>query len=386
MTLPWAPGIELRCADCGALEAPGLRWFGCGRCGGPLEVVYPDDRVAALPIPADARTDLAAAPTPLVSLASDAATLLKLELRNPTGSHKDRFHAVTSAIARLAGAPGVVTTSTGNHGVSCAAHAARDGLGCIVLSTQDLPRALAWQIAGHRAHLARLDAADRRAALVELVRQGWVPATSSDPALTGAGNPYGADGYRAIADEVLEDLGGLPDAVFVPVASGDTILGVARGFAAAARRLSAREPLIVACQPEGAPTISTSLAAGRPVELADPRSIARSTADRASGRLAIRAVRDRGMAVTVPDHEIAQATRDLAASGLYVETSSALALAGARRARDEGAVDADALGVALLTAGGRGWSEDTNDVFPAPAWSSSVDELFEAIGLAGEPV
>jgi threonine synthase len=222
--------------------------------------------------------------------------------------------------------------------------------------------------------------------LVELVRSGWVPATSSDPALTGAGNPYGADGYRAIADELLEDLGRLPDVVFVPVASGDTILGVARGLFATAARAGADRPLIVSCQPEGAATISASLSAGHPVKLEEARSIARSTADRASGQLAIRTIADHGLAVTVPDGEIAQATRDLAAVGLYVETSSALALAGARLARRHGHVDPDALGVAILTAGGRGWSEEAVGVFPEPAWSFSFDDLCAVVGVAGEPI
>jgi threonine synthase len=386
MTFPWTPGIELRCPDCGTAEAPGLRWWGCERCGAPLEVVYPDDASPALPIAPEMRTNLAATPTPLLHLESDPDTLLKLEFRNPTGSHKDRFHAVTSAIARLAGAPGVVTTSTGNHGVSCAAHAARDGLRCVVLSTQDLPPALAWQIHSYGAQLARLDAAERRAALRELVHEGWVPATSSDPAVTGAGNPYGSDGYRAVADEVLVELGRLPDAVFVPVASGDTILGIARGFKAAAGRLGGEAPLIVSCQPEGAATVSASLAAGRPVKIEHPHSVARSTADPASGRLALRIVRDGGLAVTVPDAEIVGATRDLASSGLYVETSSALALAGARRARALGAVDRDALGVAVLTAGGRGWTENDPGVFSPPAWVSTLHELRTTVGLAGEPV
>jgi threonine synthase len=384
VSVTWTEGITLRCTECGATREPGLHWFGCAECGAPLEVIYPPGTDPALPIPAAARTDLAARPTPLLRLASDPLTLLKLELHNPTGSHKDRFHAVTSGIARMAGAPGIVTTSTGNHGVSCAAHAARDGLPCVVLSTQALPRALAFQIAAHGAKLVRLDAAGRRAALVELVERGWVPATSSDPALTGAGNPYGAEGYRAIADEVLDELGSLPDVVFVPVASGDTILGVARGFASAARRLDREPPTIVSCQPAGAATISTSLAAGRPVTLERPESIARSTADAASGRLAIETVRHGGLALTVPDAAIAEATRDLAERGLYVETSSALALAGARAARAQGLVAADALGVALLTAGGRGWSEDADGVFPAPRWIDDREELQRALVAAAD--
>lgn len=386
MSVPWTEGVGLRCTACGATEPPGLRWWGCRSCGSPLEVAYGDGAAASLPIPPEERTDLAATATPLLRIASDPSTLLKLEFHNPTGSHKDRFHAVTSAIARLAGAPGVVTTSTGNHGVSCAAHAARDGLPCVVLSTQSLPRALAVQIAAHGAVLARLDDAARRDALVELVRHGWVPATSSDPALSGAGNPYGAEGYRAIADEVLAELGRLPEVVYVPVASGDTIVGVARGFAAAAARTGEPGPLVVSCQPEGAATISASLAAGSPVELDGPQSIARSTSDRASGRLAIRAVREGGLAVTVPESRIVEATRDLAAEGLYVETSSALALAGARVARESGRVADGALGVALLTARGRGWSEEADGLFAPPATVASVAALRAVAGLDGARV
>ena len=385
MSVPWTKGLALRCSACGATENPGLRWFGCDECGAPLDAVYSDDDIPALPIAPALRTELAARPTPLVGW-DDERTMLKLEFRNPTGSHKDRFHSVTSAIARLAGAPGVVTTSTGNHGVSCAAHAARDGLRCVVLSTQDLPRALAWQIQAHGAQLARLDAPGRRAALLRLVEDGWVPATSSDPRLSGAGNPYGADGYRSIADEVVADLGRLPDAVLVPIASGDTIVGVARGFAAAAKRIGGRAPLIVGCQPEGAATVPASLLEGHPVRIDDAYSIARSTADPLSGRLAIRTVREAGFAVTVHDDEIIRATRDLAAAGFYVETSSALAVAGARVARARGQLAPDALGVALLTASGRGWSEETPGVLAEPVWASSLDELFYLIGLAPEAV
>jgi threonine synthase len=385
MTVPWTSGMSLRCSACGATEPPGLHWFGCGQCGGPFDVVYADPDGPALPIAPELRTELAARPAPLVEWA-DKHTMLKLEFRNPTGSHKDRFHSVTSAIARLCDAPGVVTTSTGNHGVSCAAHAARDGLRCVVLSTQSLPRALAWQIHAHGAQLARLEAAGRRAALLRLVDAGWVPATSSDPRLSGAGNPYGADGYRSIADEVLADLGRLPDAVLVPIASGDTVVGVARGFAAAAARAGMLAPLIVGCQPEGAATISAWLREGQPVRLDDAYSVARSTADPLSGRLAIDAVRNAGLAVAVPDDEIIRATRDLAAAGFYVETSSALAVAGARVAREQGQLAPDALAVALLTANGRGWSEDTPGVLTEPVWASSVDELSQLIGLAPEAV
>jgi threonine synthase len=357
--IPWTPGLGLRCSDCDWSGPPELRFDGCERCHAPLETTYA--KGAGTPIPAEARTDLGLRTTPLVPCRSAPATFLKLESENPTGSHKDRFHAVTSALARLGGAQGIVTASTGNHGVSCAAHAARDGLPCVVFATNALPRALSVQIGAYGAEIVHVDEGERRARVRSLTTAEWMPATSSDPALSGAGNPYGLDGYAAIADEIVHDLGFLPAIVCVPVASGDLLTGIARGFrrhAAAGRRA-----LVVACQPTAASPLAASLAAGHPVALDQHTSLARSTSDAASGRLALAAVRDDCALVTVSEASIAGATRTLAQEGLYVETSSALALAGVEEARARGLAGREEMAVAILTATGRGWSEEVDGLF-----------------------
>jgi threonine synthase len=360
--ISWTHGLALCCEPCGWSGPPALLWNGCERCGGPLQTTYAGDQ--RLPIAPGARTDLGLRTTPLVVSRSMAATYLKLESGNPTGSHKDRFHAVTSALARLAGARGVVTTSTGNHGVSCAAHAARDGLACTVLATGTYPRALATQIAAYGGEVVHLEAPERRARVRQLVEADWLPATSSDPYLSGAGNPYGLDGYAAIADEIVEQLGTTPDVVCVPVASGDLLAGVVRGFRRV--RAAGRRVLVVACQPDAASPLAASLAAGRPVTIGRHSSLARSTSDASSGRLAFAAVRDDCELVTVPEEKIAGATRTLAAEGIYAETSSALALAGVEEARARGLVESAGSAVAIITATGRGWSEDTPGLFSPP--------------------
>jgi threonine synthase len=356
MVVPWTPGLELVCSSCAARHAPGSLWFGCPARGEPLETYYPPACQHALPIPPERTTDLGQTPTPQLWLDSER-TLLKLEQRNPTNSHKDRFHEITSAIARELGAAGVVTTSTGNHGVSCAAHAARDGLPAVVLSTGDLPRALHAQIAAHGALVAVLPPDERRAALLALVDENWVPATSTDPKLSGAGNPYGADGYRLIVDEIVAHLGTLPTALAVPAASGDTIVGITRAVLAHAAARGQAPPLLLACQPEGAATIEASLTRECQVALHQPRSIARSTADPMTGRLAIKAVADYGSPISVSEEAIAATTRELARLGLYVEASSALALAGLRVARRAGRVTPEDICAAIITSGGRGWNE-----------------------------
>jgi threonine synthase len=379
VSVPWTPGLRLVCPSCDAEFPPAPAWHGCATCGDALETRYADADRPAVPVDPALLTDLGRTPTPVVEWPDGRSTWLKLEYRNPTASHKDRFHAVTSAIARLAGAPGVVTTSTGNHGVSCAAHAARDGLRCVVLSTTELPRALEAQIAGYGAVVGMVEDGDRRRVLGALVGAGWHPTTSSDHSLAGVGNPFGSDGYRAVAAEIVHDLARVPDAVAVPAASGDTVLGVLRGFEEIAARSRARMPSILACQPAGAASLEASLSAGQQVVLVEPRSIARSTSDPASGRGMIRAIAHGVLSVVVPDELIADTTKRLAAGGHYVETSSALALAGLEQARATGQLRADALGVALLTATGRGWSENEPAVAPARGAIRSADDLLAAV-------
>jgi threonine synthase len=378
MSIPWTPGLGLRCPACEWSGPPELYPLGCPACAHPLETTYPDDARWRIALPPSSLTDLGRTVTPLLEVPADPATYLKLESRNPTGSHKDRFHMIGAALARAAGAPGTFTTSTGNHGVSCAAHAAREGLACVVLSTSALPQPLAVQLAAHGAVIGRFDPDERRRAVEELTARGWFAATSSDPALTGASTPFGTDGYRLVVDEIVESLGHLPDVVGVPCAGGDTLVGIRRGLDAAAARAGAAPVTLLACEPTGADALARSVAAGRPVDVADPHSIARSTADTSVGRLAIAAASRDGAPVVVTDERIAAETRSLARTGLYVETSSALALAGIRQARSDGVIAADALAVAVLTAQGRGWSENEPGLFEV-GFADDVAALLRSI-------
>lgn len=378
--VPWTPGLQLHCPACGWTTRPSAVIGSCGRCDGPLETRYPSSAAWCLPIPAADLTDLGRLPSPLLPDPDGAAGLLKLESRNPTGSHKDRFHSVVASIARHAGAPGLVTTSTGNHGVSCAAHAAREGLRSVVFSTAALPRPLEAQIVAYGGIVAMLQPDHQRATLRRLVDAGWVAATSSDPALSGAGSPYGADGYRLVVDEIVDALGRLPDAISVPCASGDTLVGIVRGVEAHARR-GGRRALVLACQPDGAATLRASLEAGQPALLPGATSVARSTADEQAGRLAIGCVPGAATPVDVSDQSIVAATVRLAARGLYVETSSALAVAGIDEARRDGLLSGDAIAVAIVTAQGRGWNEDERLVRGAGATCHEVTEVLGAAGL-----
>jgi threonine synthase len=380
------------CLVCGNTAASDRPFWGCAACGvaAPLTINYPpgpqgnSDVRAAVAAARDAFAILAnaahdAAPhvaTPLAAAPRLGPRVsLKHETFSLTGSHKDRYHAVAAAVARLLGSPGVVSSSTGNHGVSAAAHAAAHGLRAVIFCHAAAPPGLLRAIAAFGGVAVQLDAAAQRAALVALVEDGWFPATSLDPALNGAGNPFGAEGYKPVAYEIAEQLGDMPAAVFIPTAGGDTYFGIMKGFSELARLLGTPMPIGFAIQPEGANALSRSVAAGHPVAVADPQSIALSLSDRETGRHAIGVVdRWAGRVLDVSERAIRDALATLAGMGVYSDPASAAALAGYRRAVALGALSPDASAVLLLTSSGFKWPDAMAEVFPTRAMHS-VDEL-----------
>ena len=251
----------------------------------------------------------------------------------------------------------MVASSTGNHGVSAAAHAAAAGLPSVVFCHPEAPAGLLRAIGAVRGVAAQLEPGAQRAALVALVEDGWFPATSMDPTLSGAANPFGAEGYKATAYETVEQLGTMPDAVFIPTAGGDTYYGITKGFAEVAELSGVPMPVVFALQPEGANPLSRSLTAGRQITLECPASIALSIADPSSGRQAMVAVeRWGGQSLDVAEAAIRAAIADLAGIGIYADPASAAALAGIARHRD-GAIAPHAKAVLVLTSSGFKWPD-----------------------------
>jgi threonine synthase len=260
----------------------------------------------------------------------------KMESQNPTGAFKDRFHAVSTAVAATLGFRGVVAPSTGNHGLALAAYAAAHGLQAVVVGDEAMPSLLqrAIRFAGGLPLLAPpAVASDLVHALVESGE--WLPATMVWP-ITMTPNPYGAEGYKTIAYEIARDLGGrMPDRILIPTAGGDLLTGVWRGQQELLRaNLVAAGSKLVACQPAGAAPLVAALEQGLSTVpyLAETDTIALSIGDPCTGQLALEAVRETGgEAVAVTDAEILAAGRLLMQAGLFVEPSSAAPLAALRK-------------------------------------------------------
>ncbi|MFC4060067.1 pyridoxal-phosphate dependent enzyme [Planomonospora corallina] len=251
------------------------------------------DRWTPLLPPLDAPT-LGEGGTPLIEIGDGA--YLKDESRNPTWSHKDRLNRCTVSAAVRMDAPGVVVASSGNHGASAAAFAARAGLRCIVLTSPDAPPAVRSFVDSYGAVVLPLPQESRWPLMRQITdRLGYHPV--SNLTVTHTGHAFGPEGYKTIAYEIFTEIG-VPAAVFTPTGYGELLFGVWKGFAEL-RRLG------LACSVGGHRGL-----------VAIPES--------------------GGEALPVSDEEMAAAQAELSRQGVWAELSAAAGLAGLRR---HGAVD-----------------------------------------------
>lgn len=271
--------------------------------------------------------------TPLVEL--EPGVFVKDESRNPTWSHKDRLNRCTTSAAVQVGATGIVVASSGNHGASAAAFAARAGLRCVVLAGPGLPPAVDTFLNAYGAVVLPVPWEARWPLMRRIVGELGLHPVSN---LTGThtGHAFGPEGYKTVAYEIYTDLG-VPAAVFVPTGYGELLFGIWKGFAELRRLgLTDRVPRMVACEPAAAAPLVTALRTGRPaahvtVEPTDAYSIVSAV----SGYRGVLAVRESGgRALALTDGQLRSAHAELARAGLWAELSSAAGLAGLRAIGD----------------------------------------------------
>ncbi len=400
----------LECVTCGQRYPVSPMFFGCLECEAegpraPLEMRYDYEATAGfasepgisgiwrwrrlLPdVDGAEPVTLGEGNTPLCDLpAAGVRLLLKNETMNPTWSYKDRASAVNATVARGFGFTKMGAVSTGNLGNSTAAYASAAGLNCTVFCHED---ASATQVDLIRLYGATVvlggPRTERLRALVE--GGGWFPSYLADP-IAGFADPFGVEGYKTIAYEIVSELGGsAPDRVFAPLAGGDGLYGIWKGFVELQKvGIVDRPPRMFGVQADGANPYVRSFNAGerevRSVSL--PRTMALSIAEHTGGRQALWALYDsQGAAVSVSETEILDAIRRTALSGLALEPASAAAVAGARkvlaneRARGETWV---VIGTGALVK----WPETFEVLFPLPG-VAAIGEDHGKIQNAPRPV
>ena len=266
-----------------------------------------------------------AARTPLLELPDLAArvgapVLLKCELLQPVGAFKIRgaYNAVARAAA--AGARGIVTQSSGNHGQAVAFAARRFGLHAVVVMPASTP---AVKVEGVRGHGGEVVFAGATRSGEQRLRAEAIAQEQDLVMIPPYDHPDVIAGQGTCGLEILEQR---PDVgtILVPVSGGGLIAGISVAVAALAPALR-----VVGVEPVGAAKLSAALAAGAPRTLDHTESIADGLLAPSVGNLTFdilrQVVRE---AVTVEEEEIAAAVRYLHVhTGLRAEPSGAVAVA-----------------------------------------------------------
>ena len=290
------------------------------------------------------------APTRLRELTGRPNLYLKDDTALPTGSLKDRASLLVAAFARRHSIRRIVVASTGNAACSMAGIGAAAGLEVTIHVPRSAPRAKLVAALQYGARVITVDGSydDAYAASLENLP---ADALSRNTAY----NPLTIEGKKTVMLEVFDQLGRLPDAVFVPTGDGVILGGVYKGCEdLVALGLADRVPVIYAVQASGSNAISRALGDG---EFGDPvpaHTLADSIAVRipANGYGAVRALRAHGgRCVEVTDEAILAAQHELAATaGLFAEPAAAASWAGLRAVEET--LDPGAVTVVLVTGTG----------------------------------
>jgi threonine dehydratase len=244
---------------------------------------------------------------------------LKREDLHPLGAFKWRGAAPVLERYRQAGAATVVTASTGNHGAATAWAAERLAMTAVVFAPRDTSRSKLGRMQALGADI-RLVGADVDQA--KDAARGFAD-DHRLPFFEDGAEPAQFDGYRAIAREIVQQLGGPPAAAIVPVGNGALLAGI--GLELADIAPGARRIGVVADQ---APVMALSHAAGRPVACDRCATVADGLAVRVAVPLAVATLsRAADELVRVPERAIAHGVAAYARAGLRVEAAAGAALA-----------------------------------------------------------
>jgi threonine synthase len=246
-----------------------------------------------------------------------ARAYLKFEGANPTGSFKDRGMTVAVSRAKGRGAEAVICASTGNTAASAAAYAARAGLtGAVIVPEGKIAIGKLAQALMHGARVVALQGNfDDALTIVREIAQ------KHPVELVNSVNPHRIEGQKTGAFEIVEDLGGPPGALAIPVGNAGNVTAYWRGF----QELETA-PILYGFQAEGA----APLVLGEPV--ANPETVASAIriGNPARWEEAMAAFTgSRGRVAAVSDEQILDTYRWLAdTEGVFCEPASAASVAG----------------------------------------------------------
>jgi len=275
----------------------------------------------------------------------EPAFAVKCENMQPAGAFKIRgAYNMIAQLTAEARAAGVITYSSGNHGQAMALAARTLGMRAVVVMPETAPRV---KVEGAR----RLGAEVLVAGTTVLDRKARAESEAAARGLTMVppfDHPWIIAGQGTCGLEVAEQYPPL-SAVYVPMGGGGLISGIS--VAIKSLRPGVR---VIGVEPEGAPKMTESLAAGHPVTLQKTASIADGLLSIRPGDLTfahVQALVDEVLTVSEP--EIAAAVKWLFDhANIVAEPSGAVSVAAVLRERPA------TPGVVAIISGGNVPSED----------------------------
>lgn len=380
---------HLECSKCEAQHDPDELHSVCEKCGKPLLCRYDLEPLAKCTLREEVRARSGgmwrfrellpvANDADIVTLGEGHTPLLRAErlghaigLRNlfvkdesamPTGTFKARGMAVAVSRAVELGATKAAVASTGNAGGALATYGARAGMEVHIFMPRDTPETARLECETAGADVVLIDGLISDCAQALAARrdeEGWFD-------LSTLKEPYRLEGKKTMGYELAEHFDWeLPDVIIYPTGGGTGLIGMWKAFEEMELIgwISGHRPRMISVQSTGCAPIVRAFKQGaeEAERWQDPETVASGL--RAPGTigdfLILRAIRDSGgTAIAIPDDEILQALRQLAATeGILACPEGAATLAAAIRLREQGLLDADERVVLFNTGAGLKYPE-----------------------------
>jgi threonine synthase len=279
---------------------------------------------------------------------------IKDEGLNPTASLKDRASSVAVVKAIESNQEIIACSSTGNAASSLAGNAAKMGLKTVIFVPERAPIGKLTQLLVYGATVIKVKG-DYKAAFSlskeAIEHYGWYNRNA-------AINPHLVEGKKTVALEIAEQLDFNPtDWVAVSVGDGCTVGGVYKGFKDLYEiGIINHIPKILGVQSDGCAPFVEAFINERPLEETEENTIADSIAVGIprNPMKALRAIRESlGTWITVSDQEILDNIKYLGhKEGIFGEPAGVTALAGVRKAVEEGIIKRDETVTAIMTGNG----------------------------------
>jgi len=293
---------------------------------------------------------------------------------NPTGSLKDRASILVAAFARKNNIDEVVVASTGNAGSSMSGVGAAAGLKVKLFLPKTAPRAKMIQSLQYGADLVLAEKNYDQAFALSIQYSKKFGGMNRNTAY----NPMTIEGKKTVSIEIFNQLGRVPDHVFVSVGDGVILSGLYKGFRDLLKfKKIPRIPEIHAIQASGSSAIFKAMSSGEFQEQsAETVADSISVNTPSNGYLALKNLKSYGgHCITLTDEEILFAQKDLSSScGLFSEPAAAAAYAGFSKQKQN--LDSNSTCVVLLTGNGlKDINSASKNIIMPQKTINSLDEL-----------